>query len=207
MGRPKKGTTAPAATNGDQPTNSPADVGTAQHATVMMEEFMQRDDRAGYLSLKQAAAHIGIAGKDQVVRNAIKHRDEFKPFDAVIFVKIEGYDMQPLTYVKRDALDLYHQHGRQPARNTRAPGGAKRFIVRLTPDQRAAFEAGTLNTTTIKLETASAPHKKKDAAPAAGDPQQMTIEGAIGGDNNAAPDNGAQPDDSAAPAPVTTATE
>jgi len=177
------------ATNGAETNDKPVDSATAPHPTLTMEEYMQRDDRVNYLSLKQAAVHIGVPGKDQVVRNAIKHRQEFQPYDAVIFVKIEGYDLQPLTYVARTALDLYHSNGRQPARNTRAPGGAKRWIVRLTADQKAAFEAGTLDTTTIKLEIASQPHKKKDAAaPTTGEPLTMTTGNDV---NGTTPDEGA----------------
>lgn len=138
--------------------------------TLDMDAFQSRADRANFISIKQAAQRVnGDAYEpkhDAAMRTAVNKRAEFKRAGAVLHVTVPGYEMKPLTYVAIDAVDAYNGRDKSAATG-RTRGGAKRFIIRLTPDDQRAFAAGTLDTTKITLEVASQPKSKKDATPAA----------------------------------------
>lgn len=124
----------------------------------------------GWYTARQATEYLGGDPNNQQdvtrVRNAIKNRAEFKSPDAMRMVAIEGYDMPPLIYVSQGALDTYRENNVNGAA-TRVRDGAKRWIIRLTPDQEKLFEETFGAQQGVKLEVASTPKKKKtDAATA-----------------------------------------
>src|SRR4026207_471668 len=144
MSRPKKNresdTPAVDRRRADQTDNTKAAEATTMGA------FERREDRDQYLSIRQAAQHIYGAAydtkNDQTMRSAAKKRDEFKAPGALINVTVEGYDIPPLTYLHIDAIDAWHaanQAGSGPKRGG-AHGGAKRHILRVTPEQKAMLE-------------------------------------------------------------------
>jgi hypothetical protein len=147
-----------------------------------MGDFERRDDRANWLTIKQAAAYLGIEpGKEQSVRNAVRTRAEFRGDSNVLLVGVEGYEIPPFTYINKAALDAYKANGKASTGSRVPKGGAKRWIIRLTPEQERAFRAGEINTSTLVLEVASTPKKKAAPAtdngtpPAEGASVQMTI--------------------------------
>jgi len=168
MGRkPKNRADAPAV---DQ--NAAADQidNTATAEATTMGAFERREDRDKYLSIRQAAQHIyGSAYEpknDQTVRNAAKKRDEFKTPGALINVAVEGYDIPPLTYLHIDAINAYHAANQASGGSRggrKSPGGAKRYILRVTPDQKAMLETLFTNQeglTGLAFEVASTPKPK-----------------------------------------------
>jgi hypothetical protein len=146
--------------------------------TTTMGAFEKRTDRDQYLTIRQAAQHIyGSAYEpknDQSVRNALKKRDEFKAPGALINVTVEGYDIPPLTYVHVDAVNAYHAANQTggTSRGRLARGGAQRFILRVTPDQKAALEtlfASQDGLTGLTFEPASTAKPRKGTPAASAD--------------------------------------
>lgn len=162
---------APAA---DNPTITP----------ISMSDFMTRDDRADWLSIREAAKRIHggeyDAKHDQTVRNAAKKNPIFSTPDARVSVEVDGYDIPPLTYLNVAAIDAYHEQLADPSKASgRTHGGAKRWIVRLTPDQVAAYNAGTLALThdVAPLEAVQSGERKPKASTAA-----PAVDGAVSSD-------------------------
>ena len=155
----------------DQPAVDQTDNTTSAEKTTM-GAFERREDRDQYLSIRQAAQHIYGAAyepkNDQTMRSAAKKRDEFKAPGALINVTVEGYDIPPLTYLHIDAIDAWHaanQAGSGPKRGG-AHGGAKRHILRVTPEQKAMLEtlfASQEGLTGLAFEAASTPKPRKSA--------------------------------------------
>lgn len=170
MGRkPKNRANAPAV----EPTADQVD-NTASAEATTMGAFERRADRDKYLSIRQAAQHIyGSAYEpknDQTVRNAAKKRDEFKASGALINVTVEGYEIPPLTYLHIDAINAFHAANlaggstRGGPRNGR--GGVKRYVLRVTPEQKAMLEAlfaDQEGLTGLAFEAASTPKPRKNA--------------------------------------------
>lgn len=165
MARPKKNAdqTAPAA-------DQTADQTAAQPvvAPITMTEFMGRADRGDWLTIKQAADYLGVdPEKSQTVRNAVKNRAEFKAEGASLAVAIEGYDIPPLTYVSRAAVDLYRANNAAGTGGSRrTASGVKRYILRISEDQKAALEtifASQAGFAGLAFEVASTPKSKKAA--------------------------------------------
>lgn len=179
MGRPRKNRqtdSAPAADNGatavaDAPAADPKKADRlASIAPITMSAFEAREDRSSFMSVRDAAKRL-YGDKyepkhDQNVRNAAKKRDEFAADGTVLRVAIEGYEIEPLVYVHANAIDAYRaamEAGETGSRVGRLVGGKKRHIVRLSPEDEAAYRAGELTLTVDRypLEVASTPKPKK----------------------------------------------
>lgn len=171
MGRPKKN--AAANQTADQTAGTPAaEAAPATAATgiapITMADFMALPNRADYMSIRDAAKRVYgdayEAKHDQNLRNAAKGNDAFKPAGALVSVEVEGYSIPPLTYLRADAIDAYAEAQRSGTANVgRMRGGKKRHIIRLSPEDEAAYRAGTLSLTVdnYPLEVASTPKETK----------------------------------------------
>lgn len=142
------------------------------HDKITMDQFLARPDRADWLSVAEAASFVGGDVDAQKMRNAANNRKEFKPFDARLFVTVPGYQIKPLSYLHRSAVELYrdNQASGVSGRGGKIGENGKRWIIRVKPENESDVREA-LAAFGIALETASAPHKsKKDAdasAPAA----------------------------------------
>lgn len=169
----------PAATDAaDAPADNPA------ITPISMSDFMTRPDRADWLSIREAARRINgdayDAKHDQTVRNAAKKNAIFSTPDARVSVEVDGYDIPPLTYLHVAAIDAYAAQLADPSKASgRTHGGAKRWIVRLTPDQVDAFNAGTLalDKSFVTLEAVQSGERKPKASNAA-----PAVDGAVSSD-------------------------
>lgn len=171
MGRPKKNAANQTADNAGTPAadnGTPAATPATGIAPIPMAEFMAFDNRADYMSIRDAAKRV-YGDKyepkhDQNLRNAAKNNDAFKAAGAMVSVAVEGYDIPPLTYLRADAIDAYAEAQRSGTANVgRMRGGKKRHIVRLSPEEFDAYKAGTLALTVdnFPLEVASTPKPTK----------------------------------------------
>lgn len=139
---------------------------------ITMTDFEHRDDRAQYSTIRAATQLLYgdsyEAKFDQNIRNAARRHKVFEPEGAVLRVAVEGYDIEPFVYLRADAIEAYKtakDAGETGSRVGRLKDGKKRQIVRLSPEDEAAYRAGTLALTVDKypLEVASTPKKKKTA--------------------------------------------
>lgn len=126
----------------------------------------------GWYTIKQSAAYVygedNAATGEQKIRNSVKKRAEFNQPGAVKLVKIEGYDIQPLTFIARSALDAFKTaiaSGSVGSRVGRVGPKGKRYIIRVPAEVEEAVRA-SLAPFDIALEIASAPKKSKKAASA-----------------------------------------
>jgi hypothetical protein len=170
------------ATSNDQPA---ADATDAASAPIPMDDFMSRADRADWISVKDAATLIGGDMDAQKMRNASNNRAEFRAAGTKLLVAVPGYDIRPLTYLHRAAVEAYQANN--ASGNTRAArisANGKRWIIRVKDqDQSAVIDA--LAAFGITLEVASTPKRKKSQAAATDASQPVSSDQPLDGAGNA----------------------
>lgn len=135
---------------------------------ITMEDFISRADRTDWLSVAEAARYLtdvrGATDIDsQKMRNAANNRKEFAADGAMLKVAIPGYEIKPLTYLHRSAVDVYQDNNVSGnTRSGRVVANGKRWIIRVKAEDQTAVVAA-LSAFGITLETASAAHKPKSA--------------------------------------------
>jgi hypothetical protein len=152
-------------------------------ADLDMSDFERRADRSEWITPRQAAEALGFDADRgmQRIRNAVKTRAEFTrgdnpaapQLDNVVYVGVAGYEIPPYCYINRAALDRYAANIASDSANNGRAGrnGAKRWIIRVRPDQLDAVRATLIDGYGITLEVASTPKRK------AGDDDQPAADG------------------------------
>jgi len=183
----------------DQPVSSDQPQDAEAVNAITMEDFISRADRADWLSVADAAKYLtdvrGATDIDsQKMRNAANNRKEFAADGAMLKVAVPGYEIKPLTYLHKTAVDLYHDNNASGnTRSGRVIANGKRWIIRVKADDEAAVIAA-LAPFGITLEVASAAHKPKttDADAPAADAETIAANAEQSADVSADASNGDQ---------------